>query len=143
MQDPLIEIHLESDREQFAPSDFLSGEFWVRLKREHEIQALEYSVIWITEGKGEEDIGVHYFQRRNRTALVSDALSQPQRFSTVLPASPLTYEGMILKIRWCVRVRIFLSGGREVTKDREFDLGHCSIPEIDLKEQDDLPRNSE
>lgn len=89
----------------------------------HDIQAIETSVIWLTEGKGDTDIGVHFFERRQKQALTIETFKQPQRISTVLPASPLSYEGQILKIRWCVRVRLFLPEGQQVTQDQYFQLG--------------------
>lgn len=113
----------------FAPADFLSGHYSIRLAPDDKALAIEASIIWLTEGKGEEDIGVHFFQRRNRNAIHNESLNQPQRFSTVLPASPLSYEGVILKIRWCVRVRLFLIDGREITADRYFELNKREVPE--------------
>jgi hypothetical protein len=47
----------------------------------------------------------------------------PARFQTVLPNSPLSYEGQILKIRWCLRVRAFLQRGKEVIGQKAFRLG--------------------
>ena len=51
---------------------------------------------------------------------------QPESFSTMLPNSPLSYEGHIIKFRWCVRVRAFPVRGREVVGQRVFQLG--SVP---------------
>jgi hypothetical protein len=42
----------------------------------------------------------------------------------LLPASPLSYHGAILSIRWCVRVRAFLDRDREVVGERGFVLGN-------------------
>lgn len=84
------------------------------------IRAVERSVLWYTEGKGEEDIGVHFFQRVDAPG---DAESPAGRFQCRLPASPLSYEGMIVKIRWCVRIRLFFAGGRDFVSEHIFDLG--------------------
>ena len=93
-------------------------------------------MIWLTDGKGDSDIGVHCFERRQKQALTSTTFNNPQRISTVLPASPLSYEGNILKIRWCVRVRLFLEEGEQVTKDQYFKLGHVkSVSEIQQGEE--------
>ena len=51
---------------------------------------------------------------------------RPQRFSTTLPRSPLSYDGQIVKIRWCVRVRAFLQRGKEVVGQKVFRLGNVS-----------------
>jgi len=45
------------------------------------------------------------------------------RFDIVLPASPLSYEGVIVKVRWCVRVRYFFAGGRDFVSEHEFSVG--------------------
>ena len=50
-------------------------------------------------------------------------LRRPGRFSTTLPASPLSYDGVIVKIRWCVRVRVFPRQGKEVVGELPFVLG--------------------
>lgn len=86
------------------------------------VRAVEHSILWYTEGKGEEDLGVHYFER-----IVDQERLPPRvlglRFESCLPASPLSYEGMIVKIRWCVRVRYFFAGGRDYVSEHEFVVG--------------------
>jgi hypothetical protein len=51
------------------------------------------------------------------------------QFSTRLPNSPLSYDGRIVKIRWCVRVRVFLPRGVELVEDELFQLGCVPRPE--------------
>ena len=85
------------------------------------IRAIERSVLWYTEGKGEEDIGVHFFDRVHEP---DDAESPAGEFRCRLPLSPLSYEGLIVKIRWCVRIRLFFAGGRDFVSEHIFDLGH-------------------
>ncbi len=79
-----------------------------------ELQGLEASVLWYTEGKGDEDLRVHFFQRWNETQLRALDHDEPQVVSTLLPQSPVSYEGTLIKIRWCVRLRLFRSGGEFV-----------------------------
>ncbi len=31
-----------------------------------------------------------------------------------------------MKIRWCVRLRLFLKGGREISAEQPFYLGHVT-----------------
>lgn len=124
MTAPEIEINFDSDIDSFSPGDFLICEYFVRETKPNNINAIETSVIWLTEGKGEEDIGVHFFERRLQRSLSSETFNHPQRVSTVLPASPLSYEGTILKIRWCVRVRLYLMDGQQFTEDKYFCLGN-------------------
>ncbi|MDG1874399.1 MAG: hypothetical protein P8J27_10845 [Mariniblastus sp.] len=103
----------------------MSCEYSVKLTPGHNVHAIETSVVWITEGKGEEDIGVHFFERRQKRsgALTSETFLRPQRISTVLPASPFSYEGVALTVRWCVRVRLFMADGDQVTEDKFFRFG--------------------
>jgi hypothetical protein len=40
-----------------------------------------------------------------------------------LPASPLSYEGVVVKIRWCVRIRLFFATGRDFVSEHVFVVG--------------------
>ena len=86
------------------------------------VRAIEVSVAWYTEGKGEEDLSVHAFERIVDRDALRAALAD-HAFETRLPPSPLTYEGVIVKIRWCVRVRVFFAGGRDYVSEHEFEMG--------------------
>lgn len=121
---PTVEISIHQDQpgQHFTPQSILSAEYTVKLAPDTSMAAIESSVIWMTEGKGEEDIGVHFFERRNRASFAIGTFDRPQRLSTVLPQSPLSYDGRILKVRWLVRIRLFLAGGREFIFDRQFQL---------------------
>jgi hypothetical protein len=50
-------------------------------------------------------------------------MRQSQQFVTQLPASPLSYDGVLVKIFWCVRIRVFLSRGRDFATQQVFQLG--------------------
>lgn len=87
------------------------------------VKTLERTILWYTEGKGEEDIGVHHFERITDPQLAGEAKGS---IACRLPRSPLSYEGVIVKIRWCVRIRLFFAGGRDFISEHVFDLG--SVP---------------
>ncbi len=91
-----------------------------------EIVAVEASVLWYTEGKGGEDMGIHYFERRIPVDADGD-LRQWRRFQTSLPNSPLTYEGSIIQIRWCVRVRVLMRQGKQCVYEHPFRLGTAGM----------------
>ena len=93
-----------------------------------EIQAVEASILWHTEGKGEDDLGVHFFERRLPSDADDGDLRPLRRLKTRLPNSPLSYRGAILSIEWCVRLRLFLRRGREYAVEQPFTLG--SVPAI-------------
>ena len=95
----------------------------------NEVRAVELSVLWHTEGKGDEDMSVHSFERIEPAGGECLDFRQPRRFASVLPNSPLSYEGVIVKIRWCVRVRVFLDRGKELSAEVPFQLGR--VPHAD------------
>ncbi len=113
-------------QQALEPGETLEFEYAVNRVEPESVDSLEVSVMWYTEGKGSEDIGIHMFQQIGREALTAMALDQPRRLSCTLPASPMSFEGRLLKIRWCVRLRLFLNDGRELTTDKTFYLGHLT-----------------
>jgi hypothetical protein len=127
MNEPAITVRLDGNGRTYHPGETLSGEYRLESLGRDELSAIEVSVLWHTEGKGDEDLAVHEFWRRDATGDEWSDPGRPQRFSTTLPPSPLSYEGQIVKIRWCVRVRAFLTRGKEVVGQRVFRLG-CVPP---------------
>jgi len=123
MNGPLVRIRLDGNGRVYRPGETLSGEFRLESLPPEEIKAVEISVLWHTEGKGDEDMAVHDFRRVSAENGQWRELLRPGRFSTVLPKSPLSYRGVLVKIRWCVRVRVFLARGREVMGELAFRLG--------------------
>lgn len=87
------------------------------------LTAIESSVLWTTEGKGTDDLGVHFFQRITGISLIGQDWTVPRRLRSMLPSSPLSYEGTLLKIRWSVRVRAFLNDGTDIVAEQPFYLG--------------------
>jgi hypothetical protein len=124
--EPSVAIHLDEEKQNYQPGENLSGEYIFEGLSAEQIKAVEVSVLWYTEGKGDEDMAVHAFWRFDpENGDIIDPL-RPARFETALPASPLSYEGQIVKVRWCVRVRAFLHRAREVFSQEEFRLGDVS-----------------
>jgi hypothetical protein len=123
MGEPRVTIRLDGNGRAYRPGEVLAGEYRLISIPREDIQAVEVSILWYTEGKGEEDLAVHDFHRLS--AGDGDWIDprEPGRFSTALPPSPLSYQGVLVKIRWCVRVRVFLTRGREILGERPFQLG--------------------
>lgn len=128
MKEPLVRIRLDGNGRVYRPGEGLSGEYRSEGIAPEEIKAVEISVLWHTEGKGDEDLAVHDFRRLSVESGDRIDLQRPGRFSTVLPNSPLSYRGVIVKIHWCVRVRVFLARGREVLGEVPFRLGEVLPP---------------
>lgn len=123
MNDGSVRILLDGNRRIYHPGDLLAGEYQIDSLRWIQPTAVEVSVLWHTEGQGEEDLAVHYFERINTFEQPNIDFRRPRRFSTPLPPSPLTYQGVIVKICWCVRVRVFLPRGKELMGELPFQLG--------------------
>jgi len=126
---PRIMITLDGrGRRLYRPGETLAGSYRLDSMSGDDIQAIECSVLWNTAGKGSEDFGVHAFWRYAIDAGDWIDPRTPGRFTTILPRSPLSYAGMIVKIHWSIRVRVFLADGQEVVEDFSFRLG--SLPDV-------------
>ena len=96
------------------------------------LEAVEVSVMWHTEGKGDEDLHVVHFQRFDENHIRRLGLADEQSLKCGLPVTPLSYHGRLISVRWCIRLRLFLSDGREVVTEQPFHLvspgsGHKQI----------------
>ena len=126
---PLISIRLDQPLRSYQPGEEIQCQYQVDRVELDQLQAVEASLLWYTEGKGEEDLGVHYFERNIPTP--DDPDIRPLRqFQVTLPGSPLSYEGIIIKIQWCARVRVFLQDGNIYTHDQAFLLGKTPVAQI-------------
>jgi hypothetical protein len=121
--DPLIALTLDRSPRIYRGGDTVRIEYQIDAIDPEEIQAIEASILWFTEGKGEPDMGVHFFRRSTPDDVELRDMRPLQRLDVVLPQTPLSYDGVILKIRWCVRIRLFLSKGREYLEEQGFQLG--------------------
>ncbi len=127
---------------RFAPGEVMGCEYRIEIDPEVNVTAIETSVLWMTHGKGQEDIGVHFFERRENKMVHADVLRQTHKLSTKLPMSPLSYDGEMVKISWGVRVRLFLADGTQQTEDYGFLLGDARIVSTDSNDQNDSPAES-
>jgi hypothetical protein len=126
--DPLLSLCIVGPTRQFSAGDELVCEYQIDAVDAAEIQAVEASILWHTEGKGEDDLGVHFFERRLPADAENGDLRPMRRLKTRLPNSPLSYRGAIVSVQWCVRLRLFLRRGRECVVEEPFMLG--SVPAV-------------
>ncbi len=124
MNIPLIALRIDDRAAIHWPGETLTGEYQIDAVGPDDLRAVEFSVAWYTEGKGDEDLGIHLFQRFTAENTPDAALGEHRRFQVVLPNSPLSYEGVLVKIRWCIRVRVFTSQGRDYCYELPFQLGN-------------------
>jgi hypothetical protein len=122
-QDPQVMLKLDSAAAEYGAGDRLSGQFLAESAAPWPVASAELSLLWYTAGQGEEDFAVHYFQRFVDEPGRPLDLRLPQRFAAALPPSPLSYDGQIVKVCWCVRLRVFPQQGPEVVEEAAFRLG--------------------
>jgi len=87
-----------------------------------QIQGIEISVMWHTEGKGDEDLHVHHFHRISEHQIRRTGLADQQRIQCQLPITPLSYDGRLIRIKWCIRLRLFMASGKEIVAEQPFYL---------------------
>lgn len=119
---PRIELRFGHPSRGYDPGEWVTVEYCIEGLNGERPRALERSALWYTEGKGEEDLGVHSFERFS-TAETIDRVVPEGTFAIQLPTSPLSYEGVIVKIRWCIRLRVFFESGRDHVSEHVFNVG--------------------
>jgi len=120
---PGIVIELDQQPAFFRPGQAISGRYRLSVSKSTPVvRILEWSIEWGTEGSPAKDFGVHVIERLEPER---DALD-PERwreFEALLPRSPLSYDGLIIKVIWRVRVRAVFGKDREWVGELPFRLG--------------------
>jgi hypothetical protein len=118
------DVVVRLEQQSYRPGDELMGAFRV-IGEPLQQYTIELSVLWRTEGKGDEDLGVILFEEWSPQARPF-AFDLPQPFRIHLPRSPLSYDGVLIKIRWLARVRVRWGAAGERLAEEPFQLG--SLP---------------
>jgi hypothetical protein len=122
MSERLLYIDLDRKDATYLPGEVLT--FTCRANQRREVvESLEVAVLWRTEGKGDENGDVVHSLRLTPGARESE---DSQRVEVRLPNSPLSYDGVLFKIHWYVRVVALVAGGEEVQREVPFRLGTVS-----------------
>ncbi len=113
------------DRLVFEPGETLRGSYKLAAAEVRRLEEVEVTIGWHTGGKGRKARGVEHceVQRAGEGSLGGNGSG---KFSAVLPASPLSYDGVLIKIRWAVRVRATFSGSGQLAAEAVFQLGHVA-----------------
>lgn len=127
--EPAITIHFQQHRLHYAPGDQVTADITVSNFGELDCRAAEASVVWHTVGQGDEDLHVHSFKRLPCQGAGAVDLSAPYQVNAQLPETPLSYDGVNIKVCWCVRLRLFMSGFRESSVEAPFRLGEAWTPD--------------
>lgn len=120
--EPRVIAAFDRPSRRYDPEETVRVRYQVAGTGDALVRVIERSALWYSEGKGEEDLGVCFFERLTDPELLPPQQRQGE-FGFRLPASPMTYEGTIVKIRWCVRVRLFFVGRRDFVSEHVFDVG--------------------
>jgi hypothetical protein len=98
------ETTLQLDRKTYAPGETLRGVVSLDPDQAGPVGSVEVAIYWMTEGKGDSDRAEVY----RRVFGGADITDSTLEFEVPLPLAPLSYEGVIIKIRWYVEVRVRL-----------------------------------
>ncbi len=126
--DPLLSIQLYHQPDMYKPGDVMRCDYQIDAVDAAAVSSVEASIVWFSEGKGDEDMGVHFFERRVPTDVDHGDLRPLHTFEDTLPNSPLSYHGELVQVRWCVRVRVFLKNGKEYCAEKPFVLAPRHAP---------------
>ncbi|WP_149752722.1 hypothetical protein [Rubripirellula obstinata] len=125
---PAVNVTLCREDGVYEAGGELTAKWQIRRISANEIQSVEVSVMWHTEGKGDEDLHVHHFHRISESQIrrlgIPDqhGVADHHSLQCKLPASPLSYHGHLIHLRWCLRLRLFLVDGREILAEQPFHL---------------------
>jgi hypothetical protein len=120
---PVISLKLDSTTGDYRPGQRLSGHFLIDGAVPWPVRSAELSILWYTAGQGEEDFAIHHFERIVDEPDRPLDLRLPRPFTALLPPSPLSYDGRIVKVCWCVRLRIYPQQGPDTLDEVAFRLG--------------------
>lgn len=116
------EVHVQVTGERFHPGDEVGGAFVLPGGPPADCETVEFSVLWHTSGKGTEDLGVVHFESWSAADGTLERLPNPGTFAVVLPQTPWSYDGTLVKIHWKARVRVRYGRSGEVVADAPFVL---------------------
>jgi hypothetical protein len=134
----MIEIQLTQTPPEYRPGEIISGRVdWLDLDKQ--ITSLETRLIWYTQGKGDQDVGVAISIPAKLTAPTGNL---PFEFSA--PPRPFSFSGKLISLIWAVEVVLFpsqagereqitISGsGQEVVLDKSLNDAAIS-PSLSVK----------
>ncbi len=123
---PGVVIELDEHPDPYRPGQVISGRYRLEVsKSTPEVLALEWSILWATEGTGDEDRGVHAMSLLEPEGF--EGVPKPNQwreFQAILPGSPLSYDGLVVKVVWRVRVRAVVGKYPEWLGEVPFRLGN-------------------
>lgn len=92
-----LTIDLQEGRYAYLPGEMLRGE--IAWQFDHTPRALELRLLWLTRGKGEQDVEV--VERRHFDPAAANGRSP---FEWTLPNGPYSYSGKLVSVAWAVEL---------------------------------------
>ena len=99
MGNSTIDIEITDNRTSFLPGQTLSGH--VRWYCSEPPKKASLQLIWFTEGKGDEDVGL-----AEEVKFENLYASDEQSFEFLLPAGPYSFSGRLISLTWRRRLRL-------------------------------------
>lgn len=121
-------VHIALGDSEYRPGDELAGVFVIPDELPADTTSVELSVLWHTSGKGTEDLGVIHYQGWTAADGTLEDRPNPCPFAVRLPPVPWTYDGVLVKIHWLVRVRVRFGRTGEVVREVPFTLSPGGRP---------------
>ncbi|MFQ5611575.1 MAG: hypothetical protein ACE5H9_05525 [Anaerolineae bacterium] len=115
-----IQIVFDAERPVYEAGETIAGRIEFGTYPSLAVKQVEVSVLWHTMGKGDEDSGVILFETFLQDGELSASTVLP--FGVQLPPLPVSYDGVLLKIHWLVRVRVFPRRGPSFGSETRFQV---------------------
>ena len=119
---PAVNVSLCREDATYECGESLAVSWHVSRITLDKLQSIELSVLWHSMGKGDEDLRVHHFVRLDEDHIRRLGLADDQALTCDLPMTPLSYYGRLINLRWCIRLRLFMTDGREIVTEQPFHL---------------------
>ena len=95
----MLEIRIDGGRTAFAPEETVSGH--VSWHESEAPRAVEIRLLWHTEGRGDQDVGVAGTLRIEAPSAVG---SSPFQFEC--PHGPLSFSGRLVSLLWAIEATV-------------------------------------
>jgi len=94
-----IDIQFDNDRNTFLPGQIMSGE--VRWLCVEPPKKASLQLLWYTEGKSDEDVGLV-----EKNEFDNPQLSDIRNFEFHLPVGPYSFSGKLISLTWALELQV-------------------------------------
>ena len=113
----MLTIRVDAGRDAFGPGEAIRGVLeWAR---DEAADAVELRLLWYTEGRGDQDVGVARTLR-----IESPGAAGSTAFDWEAPSGPWSCSGRLLSIRWALEAS---AGGDSTRAELVLAPGGCEV----------------